>query len=112
MSKKKKYFPNNWRAIKDAPDDAFTSPHGPLLFKDFMDWKMCYELQSSVACLIRETNLTTGKVKEYSYSRHGDAQNKVNSIMEKGESEFIVCDDEELAYLHPAIYQDDDDSTV
>ena len=38
--KKKKYFHNNWEAIRDAPDEAFASPAGPLLFKDFMDWKM------------------------------------------------------------------------
>ena len=108
--KKKKYFQNNWRAIKDTPAEFFKDPNGPLLFKDFMQWRMSYELPSSVACLIRETNLSTGKVKEYTYSRHGDAQNKVNSIIDKGESEFIICDDEELVYLHPTAY--DDDPTV
>tara|TARA_R100000458_G_C8176297_1_gene174947 strand:+ start:164 stop:499 length:336 start_codon:yes stop_codon:yes gene_type:complete len=100
--KKKKYFPNNWEAIRDAPDEAFSSPSGPLLFKDFMDWKMeGWELPSSVACVIRETNLSTGKVKEYTYAKQGNAKNKIDSIIAEGKSEFLVCDGEEVAYLYP-----------
>ena len=32
--------------------------------------------------------------------------------MSKGESEFVVCDEEEIHYLQPKFIEDDDDSTV
>ena len=57
---KKKYYPNNWRAYKEAPDDAFL-PH---TFDELMDWKVAgWELPSSVCCIIRETDPITKKVK-------------------------------------------------
>ena len=98
MSKKKKYFPNNWKKLRDVPASFFE----PIAFDEFMDWKIGgYEIPSSVKCIIRETNLSTGKVKEYTYSRYGDAQNKIDDILKKGESEFVVCDEEEIHYLYP-----------
>ena len=105
---KKRYFPNNWKKLKDVPSTFFEE----IEFDEFMDWKIGgYEIPSSVKCIIRETNLSTGKVKEYVYSRYGDAQNKINAMMKKGESEFLVCDENEIHYLYPTI-EDDDDSTV
>ena len=98
MSKKKKYFPNNWKKLKDVPASFFE----PIAYDEFMDWKIGgYEIPSSVKCIIRETNLSTGKVKEYTYSRYGDAQNKIDDIISKGESEFVVCDEDEIHYLYP-----------
>ena len=109
MTKKKKYFPNNWKRLRDVPASYFE----PIAFDEFMDWKIGgYEIPSSVKCIIRETNLSTGKVKEYTYSRYGDAQNKIDDIISKGESEFVVCDEEEIHYLYPKTLDDDDDSTV
>ena len=109
MPKKKKYFPNNWKRLKDVPASYFE----PIAFDEFMDWKIGgYEIPSSVKCIIRETNLSTGKVKEFTYSRHGDAQNKIDDILKKGESEFVVCDEDEIHYLYPKHLDDDDDSTV
>ena len=109
MTKKKKYFPNNWKRLRDVPASFFE----PIEFDEFMEWKIGgYEIPSSVKCIIRETNLSTGKVKEFTYSRHGDAQNKIDDILKKGESEFVVCDEEEIHYLYPKHLDDDDDSTV
>ena len=106
---KKKYFPNNWAKIRDVPSSYFDE----IEFDEFMDWKIGgYEIPSSIKCIIRETNLSTGKVKEYTYSRYGDAQNKINAIMKKGESEFVVCDEHEIHYLAPTFIDDDDDPTV
>ena len=100
MTKKKKYFPNNWKRLRDVPASYFE----PIEFDEFMDWKIGgYEIPSSVKCIIRETNLSTGKVKEFTYSRHGDAQNKIDDIISKGESEFVVCDEQEIHYLYPTI---------
>ena len=77
-----------------------------------MDWKIGgYEIPSSIKCIIRETNLSTGRVKEHVYTRIGDAENKINSLIKKGESEFIVCDEDEIQYLYPVL-KDDDNSTV
>ena len=96
--KKKKYFPNNWEAIRDAPDEAFSSPSGPLLFKEFMDWKMeGWELPSSVACVIRETN-HKGKVKEHVYSSRKWANKKIKELLIKGH-EFTIAADDELAHI-------------
>ena len=106
---KKPYFPNNWKKLKDVPSSMFEE----IEFDEFMDWKICgYEIPSSIKCIIRETNLSTGKVKEYVYSRYGDAQRKINAMMKKGESEFVVCDEHEIHYLYPTVEEDDDDSTV
>ena len=97
---KKKYFPNNWKRLRDVPASFFE----PIAFDEFMEWKIGgYEIPSSVKCIIRETNLSTGKVKEYTYSRYGDAQNKIDDIISKGESEFVVCDEQEIHYLYPTI---------
>ena len=98
MPKKKPYHPNNWKAYKDAPDKFFI----PLAFDDFMDWKMGgWEIPASVVCMIRERNRKTGKVKEYIYSRESSAKKKARDIMDKGESEFIVCTHDEVHHMYP-----------
>lgn len=108
MSKKKKkpYFPNNWKALKDAPAELFDD----LSFEEFMDWKMAgWELPSSVYCIIREQNVNTGEVKEHVYQRPHAAKDKVNEIMKKGESEFYVCNREAIHHMYPQYVEDYDD---
>jgi len=101
---KKKYFPNNWKAFKEAPDPFFM----PIAFDEFMDWKIHgYEIPSSVVCMIRETNRRTGKVKEYVYQREHAAKNKAREIMDIGESEFIVCTPNEIHYMEPELNYDE-----
>ena len=96
--KKRKYFPNNWKAIKNAPSEYFED----LPFEEFMDWRgEQWQLPSSIECIIREQNIKTGKVKEYVYVTKGHAQRKVNSIMRKGESEFFLVDKEGMHHLFP-----------
>ena len=47
---KKKYFHNNWRAIKDTPDKFFAS----MPYEQFEDWKIYgYMLPSSCFALVR-----------------------------------------------------------
>ena len=47
---KKKYFPNNWRAIKDSPDKYFPS----MPYEQFEDWKIYgYQIPASVFGLVR-----------------------------------------------------------
>ena len=106
MTKKKRYYPNNWQEYKDAPDKFFI----PLPFDEFMDWKIAgWELPSSVSWIIREHNRVTGKVKEYTYSRAGDAKNKCRAIMDMGESEFTVCTPDGIHLMKPEYIEDYDD---
>tara|TARA_R100000781_G_scaffold57566_1_gene37188 strand:- start:1466 stop:1858 length:393 start_codon:yes stop_codon:yes gene_type:complete len=98
MPKKKPYYPNNWKAIKDAPHQFFI----PIPFDEFMEWKMMgWELPSSVDSIIREQNIKTGKVKEYVYINRGNANKRCRKIMSKGDSEFTTCTHDDLAHMFP-----------
>ena len=95
---KKKYFPNNWQAFKDQPEQFFV----PLDFEDFMDWKINgWEIPSSIACIIREQNVKTGKVTEHVYSRLSNANKRANKIMKEGKSEFLVCTHDDIGHIYP-----------
>ena len=97
MMPKKKYFPNNWRAFKDAPDQMFI-PHE---FDEFMDWKVGgWQIPSSVCCIIRETDPVTKKVKEHVYSKPKSAIAFCNKLMEEGK-EFTICDEEQIHQMYP-----------
>jgi len=105
MTKKKPYYPNNWRAIKEAPAELFDS----IPFDEFMDWRVGgYEIPSSVACIIRETDYETGKVKEHTYQLENAARNKARKIMDKG-NEFIVCTSDAVHQLKPQEVPEYDD---
>ena len=102
MTKKKKrkqpYYPNNWEDIASCPSEWFDS----ITFDEFMDWKIAgWELPSSISCIIRETNLLTGKVSEHIYRKEGNARRKATQIMDKAESEFVVATAYDLHYMHP-----------
>ncbi len=104
--KKKPYFPNNWQQYKDAPAEWFE----PIPVEQFFDWKVAgWELPSSVACIIREHNQVTGKVKEHVYQRTHAAQNKAREIMAIGESEFTVVTADEIQFMEPKWLEDYDD---
>ena len=95
---KKKYFPNNWKNIKAAPEQFFL----PLEYDEFMDWKINgWEIPSSVACIIREQNIKTGKVTEHVYSRLSNANKRANKIMKEGKSEFLVCTHDDIGHIYP-----------
>ena len=109
MTKKKKkpYYPNNWKAIAGSRPEWFDS----IPYDVFMDWKIGgYEIPSSIACIIREQNLKTGKVSEHVYQQPSAAKNKCKEIMSKGESEFIVCDDDQLTHMTPRTDNDYEDN--
>ena len=97
MSKKKPYFPNNWKKLKDVPEELFEN----IDFEDFMDWKITeWELPASVACIIRVTNRKTGKIKEHVYSKPKAAINFINKLMTEGH-EFTICDENQVQLLQP-----------
>ncbi len=87
--KKKAYFPNNWKQYAQAPDSWFL----PIEYEEFTNWKLAgWELPSSVACLIRVTDLKSKKTKEHIYRKPGCARNKIDRLLDQGGVEITVCD--------------------
>jgi len=94
---KKPYFPNNWKAYSDCPDEFFE----PLPIEQFMDWRVDgWEIPSSVSCIIREEDKETGTVNEYVYTRQSAAEKRVKKIMDKGNT-FVVCAHDGLHHMSP-----------
>tara|TARA_R100000458_G_scaffold44774_1_gene42867 strand:- start:678 stop:989 length:312 start_codon:yes stop_codon:yes gene_type:complete len=101
---KQPYYPNNWRAFKDAPDETFET----LTFDEFMDWKIAgWQIPSSVYCIVRDYNKRTGKIKEYVYQRPDHAEKKLNNLMLKGDSEITITTDNQVTILRPEEDYDD-----
>ena len=97
MGKKNKYYPNNYDWIKAMPAEFFDS----ISYEEFMDWKIQgWRLPSSVDCIIREENTRTGKVTEYVYERQSAARKKVDTILRKMESAFVIADHDSVHHLY------------
>ena len=97
-NKRPKYFPNNWKAYKDSPDEFFI----PLTYKDFFNWKvMGWVLPSSVACVIREEK--DGKISEKIYSQPHAADNYLTKEMsnKKNKTIYTIVDDKQVQVLYP-----------
>ena len=106
---KKRYFPNNWKQIKDAPSHYFE----PCDYEDFMEWKMGgWVIPTDVNCIIRETNFITGKVKEYTYQRPEAARKRAERIVNEQQSEFIVCTSDNIHHLYPTLSEEDYDDPL
>ena len=103
MSKKKKYYPNNWQAIKDTPDDFFLPPDGQhITYDEFMDWKIGgYQLKKEIAAIIRERNVDTGKIKEHVYRYRHAAQKKCRKLMYEGNKEITIVQQDAVHFIDP-----------
>ena len=98
-NKRPKYFPNNWKAYKDSPDEFFL----PISFKDFFNWKvMGWALPSSIACVIREEN-EYGDISEKVYSQSAAAQKYLDSkTADKNmKTIFTIVDGNSVQVLRP-----------
>ena len=96
--KKSKYFPNNWKAYKESPDQFFI----PLSYNDFFNWKvMGWALPSSIACIIREE--TDGKISEKVYSQSKAAHKYIESAMQtkNPKTTYTIVDDNAVQVLYP-----------
>jgi len=96
--KKSKYFPNNWKAYKESPDEFFI----PLSYETFYNWKvMGWALPSSVACVIREEK--DGKISEKIYSQSQSARNYLEKEMSNKNTNtiFTVADGEAVMVYYP-----------
>jgi len=97
-NKKPKYFPNNWKAYKESPDEFFI----PLTYKDFFNWKvMGWALPSSVACVIREE--TDGYISEKVYSQTAAAQKYLDAKTSDKNMKtiFTIVDGNSVQILRP-----------
>ena len=97
-NRRPKYFPNNWKAYKDSPDEFFI----PLTYKDFFNWKvMGWVLPSSIACVIREEK--DGKISERIYSQSAAADNYLTKQMsdKKNTTIYTIVDDKQVQVLYP-----------
>ena len=93
---KRKYFPNNWRAIKDTPDKHFTS----MPYEVFEDWKIYgYVLPDSVFALIR-TEDEQGKVEEFFYNTEYHTRNRLRKAMTSNKQVY-VCTMDGMYHLKP-----------
>jgi len=96
--KKSKYFPNNWKAYKESPDQFFI----PLTYNDFFNWKvMGWALPSSIDCIIREE--TDGKITEKVYSQSKAARKYLETAMQTKDPKttYTICNNEAVQILYP-----------
>ena len=97
-NKRRKYFPNNWKAYKESPDEFFL----PITYKDFFNWKvMGWVLPSSIACVIREEK--DGKISERIYSQSQSADNYLTKQMldKNNNTTFTIVDGNSVQVLRP-----------
>ena len=93
---KKKYFPNNWRAIKDTPDKFFVS----MPYEQFTDWKIYgYDIPDSVYSIIRTMD-DKGKVEEFYYSTPHHTKKRISKSI-KENKEIYLCTMEGMYHLKP-----------
>ena len=97
-SKRKKYFPNNWKKYKDAPPELFEQH----LYIEIMTWKVSgWELPPDVCCIIRATHLETKKVKEFVYKRPKAADKKLFEFCKARTHDICITTHESQHYIGP-----------
>lgn len=84
--KRKGYYPNNWKAYKDSPDEMFHRH----TFDEVMIAKMSPVLRDDVCGILREYK--DGKVVEKAYQRCGNATNRINEIIGDPDIDFVFVD--------------------
>ena len=91
-----KYYPNNWEAWQEMPEDFLTTP----TWEEFEDWKLRgWEIPSSVCCIIR-AHTTKGKIKEYVYQKQYAAEERIRNLMTQG-VEFTVVTEDQIRHVTP-----------
>ena len=89
-------FPNNFDAIKDAPDEIFE----PCSYEDFIDWRLtAWEIPSSVMCIMRAEHKDTGKITEHIYSKAGAARNRLLKYMTTGDYEVTIANHDSIQLI-------------
>ena len=103
-SKKKPYFPNNWKEIQSIPEEFL----GPIEYEDLYEMRVCqWDIPSSVTCIMRVTNQTRNTVREFVYQRPHAARDRFQKEIETDDAvEIVLCTDSGLS-LHTNYIPDD-----
>ena len=93
---KKRYFPNKYKLVNNTDSSHFPQIPYDSFYEDMVyNWS----LPLSHDCVIRSTNLKTGKVKERSYKYRAAAFNYIEKNYTT--HEFIVVDHDSVHKLSP-----------
>ena len=102
----KKEFPNNWKAIKDAPHEWFEGCSR----EEFEIFKLNgWQIPSSIECIIRAEHKETGKITEHCYRRAHAAQERLIKYLKDGEHILTVCNEDSIHLLKTTDHDTDDD---
>ncbi len=97
MAKQRRYYPNNVEGVMNTDWRAF--PNNVPFEAFYEDAIFRWRLPSSHDCLIRSTDLNTGKIEERTYKNRGSAFKFVESHIHT--HEFVVVDHEAVHTLSP-----------
>ena len=102
-----KYYPNNWQAIADAPDEVFE----PCAWEDFYVWRLNgWDLPSSVMCIMRAQHKDTGEVTEHIYKNAKSASKRLINYMQDGMHDVVVCNHDSIHLIKTTEEETDDES--
>jgi len=94
---KRKYYPNNWDAIKECPPHYFP----PMEFDEFAAWKIHgYQLPSSHYGIVRIEDKDKGTVEEYTYKTEHHTKMRLKKEVGKN-TEITVATDDGVYHLLP-----------
>ena len=93
MSGKRKYYPNNWKNVKNAPAEYFESCEVEFIIDK--DW----EFRPGAVGIIRAQNKKTGKVEEFSYKQEKSMEEKLYLL--KDTHDLTICTQNILATNYP-----------
>jgi len=97
MAKQRKPdFPNNWKVIQQAPDEAFRE----ITYEEFFEWRVHgWEIPEPHLCVIRVYNRDTQRVSEYSYKKVSAANKCIEKLTKNPANEITIADDDEITLL-------------
>ena len=105
MTNKRRYYPNKVKRLRAVPAEMFE----PCDYEDFMAWKLeGWQIPDNVLCIIREQDVKSGKIREFTYKREHAARKKTREIMDAG-NHFTICTANELQHMKPTEDWADDD---
>lgn len=101
----KKYYPNNWQAVRDIPDDIFEPTDYEIVIDYLVDH---WDINSSVDTILRATNIKTKAVKEYTYIRPSNAKKRLEKLCKTKNYEIIVMRANEMYTIFPNMERKDE----
>ena len=90
--KRKKYFDNNWREIKECPVEFFDQAD----FEDVIEKN--WTLRPGTVAIIRAQSMKTGKIKEFAYKQDIACRDRIRSMLDT--HEMTICTDEIIGCIN------------